>query len=65
MKNQNQIPQSFLSHCSSGKWTVVHNGMPLCAETSKEFALSTASRFKLKLPGVYWESAQGAFVPEE
>lgn len=64
MKNTEQnIPQSFLTHCSSGQWAVIHNGLPLCAETTKEFALSTAARYKLTLPEVYWEAASAEFMP--
>jgi hypothetical protein len=62
MKTQTEeIPTTHLSKNSEG-WSLVHNGMPLCAITTRENAENVASRFKLSLPSVYWDGEQGQFV---
>jgi hypothetical protein len=56
-----EIPSVYLSRNSEG-WSLIKDGMPLCAVTTRENAESVASRFKLSLPSVYWQGEQGQFV---
>jgi hypothetical protein len=62
MKTQiEEIPTTHLSKNSEG-WSLMHNGMPLCAVTTQEKAEGFAEHFKLKLPHVFWDGEQGQFV---
>jgi hypothetical protein len=56
-----EIPSVYLSRNSEG-WSLIKDGMPLCAVTTRENAESVASRLKLSLPSVYWQGEQGQFV---
>lgn len=56
-----EIPSVYLSRNSEG-WSLIKDGMPFCAVTTRENAESVASRFKLSLPSVYWQGEQGQFV---
>ncbi len=56
-----EIPTTHLSKNSEG-WSLMHNGMPLCAVTTQERAEGFAEHFKLKLPHVFWDGEQGQFV---
>ncbi len=57
-----EIPPAYLS-CSDGKWRLVNQGLPLCADTTREQAEACAKSFRLALPAVYWDGDTGAFVP--
>jgi hypothetical protein len=55
---------SFLVRCANGPgFTVLHHGIPICAETSRESALICADRAKLDLPLVFWDGDSGSFLP--
>lgn len=56
-----EIPSVYLSHSDLG-WSLIKDGMPLCAHTSKEQAEKVATQFNLQLPAVYWQGEQGQFV---
>jgi hypothetical protein len=56
-----EIPPVYLSQNSEG-WSLIKDGMPLCAVTTRENAENVASRFKLSLPSVYWQGERGQFV---
>ena len=56
-----EIPSVYLSKNSDG-WSLIKDGMPLCAVTTRENAENVASRFNLSLPSVYWHCEQGQFV---
>jgi hypothetical protein len=67
MKNthsDNSLPQSFLVRCANGLgFTVIHNGVPICADTSRESAMICANLAKLDLPAVFWDGDSGTFIP--
>ena len=54
-------PQTHLSRNSEG-WSLIHNGLPLCAVTTRERAEGFAEHFKLKLPDFFWDGEKGEFV---
>lgn len=58
-----EIPETYLSKTEMG-WNLIKNGLPLCAETSKEKARQAALHFKLKLPSVFWDGINGKFEEE-
>jgi hypothetical protein len=62
MKTQTQdFPTTHLSKNSEG-WSLMHNGMPICAVTTRERAEGFAEHFKLKLPAVFWDGEKGEFI---
>jgi hypothetical protein len=61
MTKNEEIPTTHLSKNSDG-WSLMHNGMPLCAVTTQERAEGFAEHFKLKLPHVFWDGEQGQFI---
>jgi hypothetical protein len=60
IKIETEIPETYLSKNDQG-WSLIKNGMPLCAVTSKEKAIQSALFFKLKLPNVFWNGETGEF----
>jgi hypothetical protein len=63
MKIEIETPETYLSKTLEG-WTVINNGMPICAMTSREGATLCAERFKLELPNVFWDGENGTFEIE-
>lgn len=57
-----KIPSVHLSYSAELGWSLIKDGMPLCAVTTRENAEKVASRFNLSLPSVYWQGEQGQFV---
>lgn len=54
-------PATHLTRTETG-WTLIHNGMPLCAETSSlADCLALASRAKLHVPAQVWIASLGRF----
>jgi hypothetical protein len=56
-----EIPSAYLSKTSDG-WSLIKQGMPLCAVTTRENAEKVAAQFKIQLPSIYWQGEQGQFV---
>lgn len=55
-------PRTYLSQ-SEGKWRVVHNGLPLCADKdSAAECLPVAKQFNLTLDDLYWNGDLGQFL---
>jgi len=61
LNHKNEIPSVYLSHSEIG-WSLMKDGMPLCAHTSKENAEKLATQYKLVLPSIFWQGEQGQFV---
>lgn len=62
--SEDSLPSSFLVRCANGLgFTVLHNGVPICAETSRESALLCADRARLDLPDVFWDGDSASFLP--
>jgi hypothetical protein len=62
--SEDSPPPSFLVRCANGGgFTVLHNGVPICAETTRESALICASRARLDLPAVFWDGDSASFLP--
>lgn len=55
--------ETYLS-ASAGKWRLIYQGMPLCADGSRERAESVAAHYKLALPAEYWDGDAGRMVPD-
>lgn len=41
-------PRSYLS-TSGGAWRVIHDGLPLCADTTEPYAVATALRYRVNI----------------
>jgi hypothetical protein len=54
-------PKTYLS-AACGHWTVIHQGVPICAPTDVETAKRAAANFKLELPAIYWNGYTGEFL---
>lgn len=61
---QNKIEDFPATHLSKNQdgWSLMHNGMPLCAVTTRERAEGFADHFNLKLPNFFWDGERGEFV---
>jgi len=57
------IPAHYLSKNDIGHWTVIHGGMPLCADTDLPGALRCAERYNLAVSGPWWDGSAGTFRP--
>ena len=60
MKNNTQ-PQHYLSFSERG-WSLISQGMPLCAPTDKATAEQVAKKHNMTLPSVYWNGMDGKFT---
>ena len=60
MKIETEIPETYLSRNEQG-WSLIKNGMPLCAVKSKENALQSALFLEFELPNVFWNGETGEF----
>jgi hypothetical protein len=61
MKTKNTDPQHYLSFSDRG-WSLISNGMPLCAPTTRSAAEDVANRYDLKLPPKFWNGKEGKFT---
>lgn len=58
-----QIPKTYLS-TSEGTWRVIHQGLPLCANTTYENAAIVAERYGYKPSEMaVWNGDYGKFCP--
>jgi hypothetical protein len=57
------IPAHYLSKSDTGYWTVIHGGVPLCADTDLPGALRCAERYNLPVSGKWWDGAVSAWQP--
>jgi hypothetical protein len=59
-----ETPETYLS-TSGGAWRVIHQGVPLCADTpERERAEACARHYKLT-PAAIWNGDRGEFQPIE
>ena len=61
---KNTDPQHYLSLSERG-WSLISNGMPLCAPTDKATAEQAAKRHELTLPPVYWNGMERKFTDQQ
>ena len=61
MTKKPENPSIHLSSNAQG-WSLIKDGIPLCAVTSKENAVKVAVQFKLELPSIYWDGEKGQFI---
>lgn len=59
-----QEPTNYLSYSERG-WSLISQGMPLCAPTDKATAEQVANRHKITLPTVYWNGLEGRFTDQQ
>jgi hypothetical protein len=57
-------PRTYLSK-SDGRYTVIHNGMPICDyKATREEALRAATQMRVKASdSLYWHGDSGKFLP--
>lgn len=57
------IPAHYLSRNDIGHWTVIHGGLPLCADTDLAGATRCAERYRLAVTGQWWDGNASAWRP--
>lgn len=56
--------KNYLSYSERG-WSLISNGIPLCAPTDKLSAENVAKNLDINLPFFYWNGIQGKFTDQQ
>lgn len=64
MHTADNPPRCYLS-TSQGRWTVVYQGMPLCADKQTRAEAEAAARQMKAAPAAIWNGDTGQFQPLE
>lgn len=62
--DQTITPQTYLSGVPGKSWSIIHQGMPICADKESAWdALAAADHFNLTVyPGAYWNGSTGLWT---
>lgn len=61
LKAETETPRCYLS-TSHGSWRLIFEGLPVCADTTRERAQACAQQFSLKPAAVIWDGDAGEWV---